>query len=290
MGGTKSDDSTGSSGAEVTIPADLAGAVAAACRLNRIESQDLVERALRSYLRSDGLCEAVFQNAPLCGLMEGIYRAGTSLRDLLQHGDFGLGTFNDLDGEMVLLDGRFYQLRADGKAYRPDPDCLTPFATVTRFSPFITETVAGPLDYTALRGLLEGLLPSENSLYAVRVDGAFDHVRVRSVPPQPEGRPLVEVAREQTEFTVDSLSGTLAGFWFPSFLEGVNVPGWHLHFLDSERAWGGHLLECGARDLTVSLQHVPRLSMDLPVTLDFMTTRFGTRDLAAEIAEAERGR
>ncbi|WP_413206009.1 acetolactate decarboxylase [Rhodospirillum sp. A1_3_36] len=252
-----------------------------------VDPSQVIAQALRAWLRPDGLCESVFQNAPLTGLMEGVYRANTTLTDLRRHGDFGLGTFNDLDGEMVLLDGDFFQLRADGKAYQPPPETHTPFATVTQFTPFVRETIPGPLDHAKLMEVLAQLLPSENSLYALRIDGDFDHVRVRSVPPQPEGRPLVEVAREQPVFDREQVKGTLAGFWYPHFLEGVNVPGYHLHFLADDRTWGGHLLACGAREVTIAIQHVPRLTMELPITLDFMTGRFRS-DLGAEIAEAER--
>jgi acetolactate decarboxylase len=271
----------------LSLDSDLKAELDTAARLRGVDPAEVVARALRAWLRPDGLCEQVFQNAPLTGLMEGIYRANTRLSDLRRHGDFGLGTFNDLDGEMVLLDGAFFQLRADGKAYRPAPDSLTPFATVTQFSPFVVETIPGPLDHAGLMDVLGRLLPSGNSLYAIRVDGDFDHVRVRSVPPQPEGRPLVEVAREQPTFDKEHVRGTLAGFWYPHFLEGVNVPGYHLHFLSEDRTWGGHLLACGAREVTVSIQHVPRLAMELPVTLEFMTGTFRS-DLGAEIAEAER--
>jgi acetolactate decarboxylase len=40
------------------------------------------------------------------------------VRELLRHGDFGLGTFNRLDGEMLVNDGVCYQLRCSSRGCR----------------------------------------------------------------------------------------------------------------------------------------------------------------------------
>jgi len=56
------------------------------------------------------------------------------IANLREHGDLGLGTFEELDGEMVILDGKFYQVRCDGSVREVRDDVLTPFAVITRFS------------------------------------------------------------------------------------------------------------------------------------------------------------
>ena len=226
-------------------------------------------------------------SAPVNALVEGIYREDTRISEILERGDFGLGTFNDLDGEMVVLDGQVHQLRSDGRAYSVALDTRTPFACVTFFRPYSVEDIDTPLDYAGLLALFDRLLPSKNMIYAIRVDGLFDYVRTRSVPRQDSYRPLVEVAREQAEFEFDSVEGSMAGFWTPPFMQSVAVPGYHLHFLTGDKQQGGHLLECRPRRIRISLQHIARIELDLPMSLDYLTATF-ERDIGADLGEAEK--
>ena len=228
----------------------------------------------------------LYVSAPVNALVEGLYREDTTIADILARGDFGLGTFNDLDGEMVVLDGQVYQLRSDGIAYAVTSDTRTPFACVTFFRPYSEEEIDQPLDYPGLLALFDRLLPSKNMLYALRLQGLFDYVRTRSVPRQDSYRPLVEVAREQPEFEFEHIEGTLVGFWTPNFMQSIAVPGYHLHFLTADKRHGGHLLECRPRHIRISLQHIARLELGLPLTLDYLTADLG-RDASQDLREAE---
>ncbi|MDC0336182.1 acetolactate decarboxylase [Pseudodesulfovibrio sp.] len=235
---------------------------------------------------SDNKPNAVYLSAPVNAIIEGIYKEKTTIAQILEHGDFGLGTFNRLDGEMVVMDGRVYQMKADGRAYTVAPDEQTPFACVTRFTPdTLDEFPESPGQ--DLLALIERIIPSNNMLYAIRVDGTFNHVKTRSVPPQDNYRPLVEVAREQPEFEYENIQGTMVGFHTPQFLGGVSVPGIHLHFLSRDTTCGGHLLTCDPGPITIGIQHVSQLIMGLPMTLDFLTMGF-ERDTAKDLEEAER--
>lgn len=236
--------------------------------------------------RSDQKKRALFVSAPVKALVEGIYREDRTVASLAEHGDFGLGTFNDLDGELVMLEGHVYQLRADGRAHPVPAGTATPYACVNFFSPDTVETCEEVLDLAGLQRRLEQMLPSPNLIYAVRIDGNFGYVRTRSVPRQDSYRPLVEVAREQPEFDFHDCSGTMAGYVTPKFMADLTVPGLHLHFLTADRNRGGHLLACVTSTITVALQHLPRLEVDLPVSIDYLTAEF-TRDLQADLNEAE---
>ena len=86
----------------------------------------------------------VYQTSTMAALLDGIYDGDVTIADLLSHGDFGLGTFNHLDGEMVVLDGTCYHLRADGTARIASPQDKTPFAAVLQFRPDKTITVTEP--------------------------------------------------------------------------------------------------------------------------------------------------
>ena len=229
----------------------------------------------------------MYVTAPVNALVGGIYEEERSLAEVLEHGDFGIGTFNQLDGEMVVLDGRIYQLRADGVAHAVAPDTRTPFACVTHFAPYSFEEIGQAMDHGELLALLDRLRPSPNMLYAIRVEGRFDYARTRSVARQEIARPLVEVAREQYESEFAEVDATLVGFWTPSFLQSIAVPGYHFHLLTQDRTRGGHLLECRPRQVRISLQHIASLELGLPLTLDYLTADL-ERDTRADLEEAEK--
>lgn len=229
----------------------------------------------------------IYLCAPVNALVEGIYEEHVPLAEIKKHGDFGLGTFDQLDGEMVLLDGQVYQITGDGRVTRVDGDASTPFACVTFYQAHSTEEIGQEMASAAFMDWLQSLLPSRNIFYAIRVEGMFAQVKVRSVPKQNSYRPLVEVAQEQPVFDFENVTGTLAGFFTPVFMSSLNVPGLHLHFLSDDRRHGGHLLGCVPRQVRVDLQFIHRLELALPMTLDYLTWEF-ERDTHQDLDKAEK--
>ena len=185
----------------------------------------------------------LFQTSTIDALLEGKYDGDISFAELEDRGDFGLGTLEALDGEMIALDGSFYQVRSDGRAYAIDGRMRTPFAVVTFFEPNLSETLA-PMDFETFREHLDLLVGGGASCYAVRVEGDFDYVRTRSVPRQRKPYPpLAEVVEHQPTFELHDVAGSLVGFRFPRYAQGLNVAGYHLHFITADRSAGGHVLE-----------------------------------------------
>lgn len=229
----------------------------------------------------------VFISAPLSALVEGIYRADTTIGLLRQKGNLGIGTFNDLDGELVLLDDAVYCLRPQGDAERMADSVRTPFALCTHFEGDTEETFTAPIAAEAFERTILDLIPSPNLMYSIRIDGHFSHVQARSVPKQSNYLPLVEVTRVQTLFDFHDVEGTIIGFYTPQFLNGVHLPGLHLHFITADRTRGGHLLKASTTDITLKLQHAPAVELGLPMTVDFLTME-STRDVEADLDEAER--
>jgi len=219
--------------------------------------------------------------------VEGLYEENVTFLQVKEHGDFGLGTFDDLDGEMVMLDGIIYQIDSAGQVHEIRSTAKTPFACVTFFTPMTQENVEDEMDHQAFMDMLQGLFPSQNIFYAIRIQGCFAHIRTRSVPRQENYRPLVEVTRNQPTFDFKTIEGTVAGFFTPAFMSSLNVPGLHLHFLSSDLQHGGHLLECRPRKVRIDIQFIDRLELSLPMTLDYLTQDF-TRNATADLDRAER--
>ncbi|MDA8104968.1 MAG: acetolactate decarboxylase [Nitrospiraceae bacterium] len=246
----------------------------------------LIEKALRQFLVDTPKENAVYLSAPINALVEGLYVENTTMAEIKRHGDFGLGTFNFLDGEMVLLDGHVYQIRSDGKVYHVEDNEESPFACVTFFNPDTIDALENSDNSKGFHDLLNSLIPSENMLYAIRIDGTFSHVKTRVVPRSENYRPLVEATKNQPVFDFHDVRGCLTGFYTPRFMESLNAPGYHLHFLSEDRQHGGHLIECAMGKVRIGIQHVPKLDVGLPMTLDYLTTDL-TRDIGKDLDKAE---
>ena len=76
---------------------------------------------------------AVYLCAPVNALVEGIYEEKIPFTEVKKHGDFGLGTFDHLDGEMIMLGSRIWQIRGDGRVQEVGEEALTPYACVCFF-------------------------------------------------------------------------------------------------------------------------------------------------------------
>jgi acetolactate decarboxylase len=232
----------------------------------------------------------IFQESTINALLEGVYDGSMTYGELRKHGDFGLGTFDALDGEMVAVDGEFYQVKADGVAYAVADEQRTPFATVLFFRPTVERSLPGPLDYERFQALVDGLMEGPNLFYAVRVDGQFASVTTRSVPRQHKPYPpLAEVAKSQPVFHLADVTGTLAGFRFPDFARGLNVPGFHLHFLTEDRKAGGHVLDLVLARGELAIDASARFHLELPTDPAFLHADLG-RDPGDALDRAERGK
>ncbi len=209
--------------------------------------------------------DVLYQTSTLGALLAGVYDGEVTVAELTAHGDFGLGTFNALDGEMIVLEGRTWQIKADGKAYPAGESMKTPFAAVTFFRAGQAAALAGADSLAELCESIDALLPSRDLPYAVRVDGRFRQVKVRSVPRQTRPyRGLAEVVKDQATFELRDVRGVLAGFRLPGYVEGVNVPGYHFHFLTADRSAGGHVLDCRLEAGKVRIDRKSALHVSLP--------------------------
>ena len=207
----------------------------------------------------------LFQASTIGALLEGAFEGDVSFAELAEHGDLGLGTVNHLDGEMIALDGRFYRADVDGEIGEVTPEERTPFAVVVPFEGAVAFDVEGSVEHAALLDLIDARIPGDAATCALRIDGRFELVRARSVPRQePPYRPLTEVVSEQRVFELHGVDGTMLGFRFPQYAEGIEVSGWHLHFISDDRTRGGHVLDSRVETAHVQLDPSSDLHVELP--------------------------
>jgi len=207
-----------------------------------------------------------FQVSTLDALNAGVYEGALPLSALKLHGDFGLGTYDGLDGEMVFLDGKFYQVKEDGVGYIVADRVKTPFSTVTFFRPDRALNLTGKTNYQELQQQINAQLPTLNLPYAIRIKGNFPYLKVRSVPKQKSPYPpLAEVvSKQQRIFDLRNVKGTLVGFRLPQYLKGTNAAGYHFHFITDDLKAGGHLLDGEFMDNVVEVDALPDWEVTLP--------------------------
>ncbi|MCX6357506.1 MAG: acetolactate decarboxylase [Candidatus Aureabacteria bacterium] len=186
----------------------------------------------------------VTQVSTFHALSSGDYDGRISCAELLSHGDTGLGTFDRLDGEMIVLSGTVYQARSDGGVRSVRGDVRVPFAEVAHFSPTVSVPVQWGCGYRSLEDQLNTLVPDQDCPCAIRVTGRFSHVRARSVPAQGKPYPPLTVAiKDPPVFDAADIPGTLVGFRAPLYARDMTVPGYHCHFISDNRRYGGHVLD-----------------------------------------------
>jgi acetolactate decarboxylase len=248
-----------------------------------------VEALREEELHAERDPHVLFQASTIGALLDGAYDGDLSFAELAEHGDLGLGTLNGLDGEMIALDGDFYRADVEGTIHRVGPDEKTPFAVVAPFAPTIETEVDGAPSHEALLARLSELVPAGATSCALRLDGRFDLVRARSVPRQsPPYRPLAEVVADQHVFDLRDVEGTMLGFRFPSYVEGIEVGGYHLHFITADRSRGGHVLDSRPGRLRVQIDPPDELHVELPPQVSLADPDLAAATHAA-VERVERG-
>ncbi|AFV88552.1 Alpha-acetolactate decarboxylase [Acidipropionibacterium acidipropionici ATCC 4875] len=229
-----------------------------------------------------------FQTSLISSLMDGVYEDEMSIGELLSHGSFGIGTFNALDGEMIILDGQCFQLKGDGTTRPASMSQHTPYATVTNFVPSHRLEIARPLHRPDLSKLIDNLLPSANYMYALRISGHVDWVTTRTVVQQDKPyRPMVQATDGERVVRAEEIDGIFVGFRTPVYQQGISVPGCHVHFIDDTRTRGGHVVDfqigTGAVEVCVGTD----LQLRLPLTTEFERADLAPEDLAEQVARTE---
>lgn len=197
-----------------------------------------------SVLDGDGVWQVGTITELSAGDMTGVVPIG----ELPSYGDLGLGTFDRLDGELVMVDGTVWQVPVDGIPVEPPPELTTPFAQVTTFEADRTFEVPAGTTCEALPGWLDGELGPDatTAMAAMRFEGTLSELTTRSVPAQSAPFPPLAdvVATDQVTFDLPGSAAVLVGFRTADDLESVSPPGVHLHGVTTDGRAGGHVLSC----------------------------------------------
>lgn len=213
----------------------------------------------------------LFQVSTLNDLMLGDYNGTCTVEELLKHGDTGIGTYNGLDGEAIILNGKCYNGRANGEVSLMSNNDTLPFTTVTFFDETVNEKKVSFESIEAFKTKMNKELKSTNYFYMIKMEGKFN-VRVRSCFKQDKPyEPLYKVAKDQREFEYHDIEGFVVGVYCPNYVEGMNLPGWHIHFISKDLSKGGHILKLAGDNVKFKLNKLNGWDLVLPETTEFST-------------------
>ncbi|MCL2891717.1 acetolactate decarboxylase [Brenneria tiliae] len=230
----------------------------------------------------------IYQTSLMSGLINGVYEGSRTMEELLQHGDFGLGTFNNLDGELVAFNRLIFQLRSDGSARAAKPHQKTPFAVMTFFRPTEEVHFNSSIDRHSLHQKIDSLVGTDNLFCALRIDGRFKYVETRTVPRQKRPyKPMLEAIAQQPTFHFEHCQGSVIGFRSPAYTQGINVAGYHEHFITDDRQGGGHILDYEMESGVLTFGVISKLIIDLPQDRDFLGADLSPENLDSAIQAVE---
>lgn len=218
----------------------------------------------------------IYQMSTISALMLGLYDDCISLSKLKENGDFGLGTFKDLDGELTLLDGNCYRTNPDGSICLCDESVTAPFAVVTKFNDYKEFIIRDCCNFKELIKRLNEFIKSKNIFYAFSIEGEFKYLKTRNVVKQEKPyRPFTEVIKKQPIFEYVNIKGTMVGFRCPEYVDELNVAGYHFHFISEAKDVGGHVVDCGISIAKIKLQNCSCFKMELPQNSTFYNMDLG---------------
>lgn len=234
--------------------------------------------------------ETVYQVALLQSLALGEFTGSISVKDLKKHGDTGIGTFEGVDGEMIVLDGVVYRANQQCRINVVADKVTVPFSNVTFFDKDFSVNLSDVADKETLEKILNEHVAKHgpNSFYMVKITGEFNLMQVRSErgAEKPFTETLVELLKTQNEVDQENIRGTVVGLYCPDFMTSLNSTGWHFHFISEDKKFGGHVLGMSVKRGEAQFDKTDNFDMQLPPTKSFQERNFKA-DLREDIRKAE---
>ncbi len=214
--------------------------------------------------------KTVYQTSPISALFNGFDNDSFTIAQIKKHGDFGLGTFNGVNGEMIILDGKVYRADYKGDISLPDNSWQSPFVTEIYFHADTSISLKDTLSLSSLENFINKIFPSKNIICAIKIEGLFNNVKYRSEKKQTAGyKDLTEVLKHQFTYIMNNIKGTMVGFYYPDYLKAVNAAGYHFHFISSDKKSGGHILSLMTKNIKIQIEFVKNIEIRVPSTEGF---------------------
>lgn len=255
------------------------------CSAAQNTSQDTAQKTAQDTANDSQNRESIYQVALLQSLTQGYYDGIIKVSELKEHGDIGIGTFEGVNGEMIVLDGKVYQALGDGSVQEADNDETVPFSNVTFFDKDITSDISDIKNIDALKENLDKTVDENgrNMFYFIKINGTFNKMNVRSELKQKKPYKSLDkaLATDQREFNYKDVKGTVVALYCPDYMDGLNTPGWHFHFVSDDRKKGGHILELAFDNAKAEMDKTSGFEMKLSDNKTFQKL-----ELAKDVSQA----
>jgi len=206
----------------------------------------------------------IYQYSSKNGLLNNDYIGDLTIEAIKRNGEFGLGTFNMVDGEMVIFDGNVYQVLTTGEINNITSEALSPFVLTKFFNSDTSFSLPNNISLDSAQTLISEVVENLDLPLAIKMEGTFKTLLCRSVQKvTDESVTLEEIIADQTKFNFSNIEGTVIGFWYPQYFDGVNFPGFHLHVLLDDLSGGGHLLDCTFESVIVEIDYASGVDVAL---------------------------
>ncbi|MCF0248247.1 MAG: acetolactate decarboxylase [Synergistes sp.] len=236
--------------------------------------------------------DCLYQISTIQAIAAGDFYGSMTVEDFLRCGDIAIGIFDGANGELIVLDGVCYRVAGDGSIEIPSLNEKLPFASVTFFDKDIKRDFGTPITFEELKNELNNIVVENgvNMFYAVKIKGNFSDMKTRSELAQKEPYKTFEevLKTDQRFFEYKDIKGTLVGFYCPPYASGVNVTGWHFHFLSDTKDKGGHVFDFTMSKGELELDKTAAFYMILPDTKYFNDLNLTGLDEALD--RVERGK
>ncbi|KOY77663.1 Alpha-acetolactate decarboxylase [Apilactobacillus kunkeei] len=231
----------------------------------------------------------LFQNGTGAIVVPGLFDGTLSIKDLLLHGDTGIGSGDGLDGELIIIDGKPYKIDGDGNVTIVSDDFTVPFGNA-HFADFKDFEVKDNLSIDELNDAIFNEAKLQNTQFAIKLHGTFQSVKVRSVYKQSKPYPnLIKTAESEHIFNGENITGTIIGYYNPSPFSQIAVYGFHMHFIADDLSIGGHLSDFRNFNGEFGIQKFNQFILQLPTdNKEFLEHDFSKDDIEGAINQTER--
>ncbi len=203
-----------------------------------------------------------------------IYDGTLTAEELKEKGDIGLGSYNALNGELIMLDGILYEALGDGTVIVAADTANIAYANAAFYKEDKAFNFENISNYDNLREKLNAKISSKNYFYAFKIHGTFKEMKLGGVPKQekPYTEGLDVLIPNRPVFDKKNITGTMVGFYCPDFIGKINVAGYHLHFVSDDKNSAGHVMEfSNASDVLGGYRKISKYQFDLPKTPEYDT-------------------
>lgn len=230
----------------------------------------------------------LYQYSTMGALVGGMFEGTFKMSDVLSTGDYGIGTMDGLNGELIILEGEPFLIESTGKVRTVSHEETTPFASIMNFNPTKTLEFKESLTKEELDEKILKEIQGMNYFHAVKITGKFKLIKARSVKKQTEPYPkLVEAVKEQGYFDIEDTEGTLFGFYTPHFIMGIGVGGYHVHYLSDNRQSGGHVFDYEIEDVKVEMALQEDFILKMPDTKRYHEHDLNDPEMLKDIEASE---